>query len=150
MSWSPTMALEQYSKPELLVTSQGINNGNGQRKTGRSTSRTINPDTDTAEPYTGGMQRRGSEWSMEEAKRPATGKCRRALRVAAKQYEREYVNTAPAARERARSLGQAGGIFRELLGSREANGEEILAIDRRRNRHRVVIQVLHSQSTSAS
>ncbi len=58
----------------------------------------------------------------------AEKKIRRALGESARRHSRSCVNKHTATREKARRLGQTGQIFRELLGSKRANGKEILTI----------------------
>ena len=50
----------------------------------------------------------------------------KSLSEASKRHDRNCINTNTATREHASRLGKTGRIFRELLGTRRANGKEII------------------------
>ena len=69
---------------------------------------------------------RGAREAWPTDSQEAEKRIRRGLSEASKRHQRTCINNNTAAREHARRLGKTGRIFRELLGSRRANGKEIL------------------------
>ena len=77
-------------------------------------------------PRSSGTARRDPKDAKEAWLRDAQAaetKIRRALGEASKRHARSCINSHTATREKAWRLGKAGRIFRELLGSRRANGK---------------------------